>query len=104
MAMAADGRGRPRMAVEIAAVGRQRKLPGQLPRTSAEFRGDCRVAVAIAADGRGNCRGLLWVAMIGKTEFTTDRTAARAVATAVAFAVEMPWSVALAVETHGFPR
>ena len=45
---------------------------------------------------RGNCRGLPWVAMVGTTEFATERTAARA--------VEAPWAVALAVETRGFPR
>ena len=91
--------------MEIAAVGRPRKLPRQLPRNSADFRGDCRVAVAMAADGRGNyhpwqlprtsvrCHG-------GTTEFATDRTVVRAVATTVAFAAEVPW----AVETRGFPR
>ena len=62
--------------------------------------------MAMAADGRGrpwkllwfdvggndrvNCHGLPWVAMVGATEFATDRTAARAVATTVAFAVEAP--------------
>ena len=35
-----------------------------------DVRGNCR----------GNCRGLPWVAMLGTTEFATDRTAARAVA------------------------
>ena len=56
----------------------------------------------MAADGRGNrlcsfrgkcrghCRGLPWVAMVGTTEVATGRTAARAVATSVAFAVEVP--------------
>ena len=41
------------MAVEIAAVGRPRKLPWKLPWTSADFRGDCRVAI-------GNRRGWPW--------------------------------------------
>ena len=65
-----------------------------------------RIAVAMAAAGRGrpwkllwfdvrgnyrgNCRGLPWVVMVGTTEFATDRTAARAVDTTVAFAVEAP--------------
>ena len=93
VAMAADGRGWPRIVV-FAAVGRPRKLPWQLPWTSADFCGDCRVSVAMAADGRGNCRGncrgLPWVAMIGTTDFATDRTTARAVASSVAFAVEVP--------------
>ena len=90
------------MAVEIAAVGRPWKLPWKLPRSSAEFRGDCRVSVAMAADGRrnchgsvhgncgGSCRGLPWVVMVGTTECATVRTAAHAVATTVAFAVEVP--------------
>ena len=39
---------------------------------------------------RGNCRGLPWVAMVGTTEFATDRTAARVVATTVVFAVDAP--------------
>ena len=68
------------MAVEIASIERPRKLPWHLPRTSADFRGDCRVAVAMAADGRGNChgsfRGFPCVAMVGTTEFATGRTAA----------------------------
>ena len=66
-----------------------------------DFRGDCRVAVAMAMDGRGNChgsfrncrgncRGLAWVVMVGTMEFAKDRTAARDVATTVAFAVEVP--------------
>ena len=41
-------------------------------------------AVTFAAD----CRGLPW--MGGTREFTTDRTAVRAVDTTVAFAVEVP--------------
>ena len=89
------------MAVEIAAVGRPRKLPWQLPRTSADFRGDCRIAVAMCADGPGNCHGsfsvnchgncrvLPSVAVVGTTECATDRTAARAVATTEAFAMEV---------------
>ena len=39
-----NGRGRPRMAVEISSVGRPRKLPWQLPQNYAGFCGDCRVA------------------------------------------------------------
>ena len=78
------------MGVEIAAVGRPWKLPWQLPRASADFRGDCRVAVAVAADARGNCHELPWVAILATTECATDRTAARAVATTVAFAVKVP--------------
>ena len=66
----------PRMAGEISTQF-PRKLPWQLPRTSR-------------------------VAMVGTTEFATDRIAARAVATTVAFAVEMPRAVALALETRGF--
>ena len=80
------------MAVEIAAVG-----PAETAEeNSADFRGHCRDAVAMAADGRGsgncrvNCRGLSYVAMVGTTEFATDRTAARAIATTVVFAVEVP--------------
>ena len=65
-----------------------------------------RIAVAIAANGsgwpwkllrldvrencRGNCREVPWFSMVGTTEFATDRIAARAVATTVAFAVEVP--------------
>ena len=90
------------MAVEIAAVGRPWKLPWQLPRTFADFCGDCRVSVAMAAVGRGNCHdssrgnsrgnccGLPWVAMTGTTECATDRTTARAMAILVAFTVEVP--------------
>ena len=67
------------MAVEIASIERRRKLPWQWPRTSADFRGDCRVALAMAADCRGNCHGIFpgspWVAMVGTTEFSTERTA-----------------------------
>ena len=85
-------------------------------RNSADLRSDCSDAVEMAADGCGNyhisfcgncrhyCRGLSWVAMVGAAEFATDRTAVRAVATTVAFAVEVPWAVALVVETRGFPR
>lgn len=69
---------------------------------SADFLGDCYSAVPMAADGRGSCYGSFlenvrtigcgfpWVAMVGTTEFDRDRTVARAVATAVAFAVDMP--------------
>ena len=69
---------------------------------AADFRGSCRVSedcrgwpwkllwFDVRGNYRGNCRGLPWVAMVGTTEFTTDRTAARAVATTVAFAVEAP--------------
>ena len=70
------------MAVEIAAVGRPRKLPRQLPRISSDLRGDCRVAMAMAADGRGNCHGSFRGKCRGKT--------------AVAIAAEfrwLPWSV-----------
>ena len=45
---------------------------------AADFRGDCRVAVAMAAGGRGNrhgsFRGFPWGAMVGTTEFATERT------------------------------
>ena len=47
-----------------------------------DFRGSCRVS--------DDCRGWPWIAMVGTTEFATDRTAALAVATTVAFAVEAP--------------
>ena len=71
-----NGRGRSPMSVDIASVGRPPKLPWQLPRISVDFRGYCRVAVAMTADGRGNfrdnCRGLSRVAMVGTTEFATD--------------------------------
>ena len=92
--MDADGRG---WSWKLAAVGRPRKLPWQLPRTSADVRGDWPVAVTMAADSRrncndsfrgtrrGKCRGLPWVTMVGTTDCATDRTAARAVATTVAF-------------------
>ena len=36
------------------------ELPWHLPRTSADFRGERRVAVAMAADGHGNERGWPW--------------------------------------------
>ena len=42
--------------------------------------------------------------MVGTTEFATDRNTARAVATTVAFAVEVPRTVTRAVETRGFLR
>ena len=94
MAMAADGRGWP---WSFAAVGRPRELPWQLPRTSADFRGDCRDAQGrgnchgrFRENCRGDCRGLPWVAMVGSTDVATDRTAARAVATTMVFAVEVP--------------
>ena len=73
---------------------------------AADFRGNCCVSEGSRGNGRGwpwkllwfdvrgncrgNCRGLPWVAMVGTTEFATDRTAARAVATTVACAVEAP--------------
>ena len=116
-----NGRGRPRMVVEIAAVGRPRKLLWQLPRNSAECRGDCRLAVALAADGRGistavsycrgNCRGRPWVVMVGTTEFATDKTAARAVANNRSFcrgSAMSPWNLRISTvarsNTHGSPR
>ena len=42
--------------------------------------------------------------MVGTMEFAMDGTAVRAVATTVAFAVEMPSAVKRSVETRGFPR
>lgn len=68
----------------------------------ADFRGNCRVAVAMTADicgnyhgsfrrkFRGHCRVLPCVAMVGTTVFSTGRTAARAAATTVNFAVNVP--------------
>ena len=70
--------------------------------TAAKFRGYCRVAVAMIAGGRRNChssfrgncrgndRGLPSVAMIGTTDFATDRTVARAMVTTVVVTVEVP--------------
>ena len=54
----------------------------------------------------GNFRRLPWVAIVGTTEFSTDRTAARAVATTVTFAWKLnepwplPWKPA---NFHGSP-
>ena len=42
--------------------------------------------------------------MVGITTTATDRAAARAVDTTVAFTVKMSSAVALAVETRGIPR
>ena len=65
------------MAVEIASIGRPRKLPRQLPRTSVVI---AALSWQISADGRGNChgsfRGFQWVAIVGTMEFATGRTAA----------------------------
>ena len=47
-----------------------------------------RIAVAIVADGRGNCCGLASAEIA--VAIATDRTAARAVAATVTFAVESP--------------
>ena len=51
---------------------------------------------------------LLWVAMVGTTEIATDRTAARAMATTVALAVEAPCTMEsrgpCRGKTHGRPR
>ena len=87
VAMDADVRG-------IASIERPRKLPWQLPRTFADFRGDCRVAVAMAADGRGNCtavsaefRGL---PLLVRRSLPRKEPRLRAVATTVAFAAEVP--------------
>ena len=56
------------MAMETAAVGRSGKLPWQLPRTFAEFRGICRAS----DDFRGNGRGRPWmageVAVVGRPQ------------------------------------
>ena len=59
------------------------------------------IVTAVSAQ---NFRGLPSVAMVDTMEFATDRTAARAVATTVAVAVEVPWAMAHAVETREFPR
>ena len=72
-------------------------------KNSVSFR---RIAVSMAAEGRawpwkllqlavrencrGNCRGLLWVAMLSTTEVATDRTTACSLTTTVAFAVKGP--------------
>ena len=81
-----------------------------------DFRGKCLVSedyhgwpwkllwFDVRGNRRGNCRGLPWIAMVGTTEFATNRTAACAVATTVVFGVKAPWAVALAVETRGFSR
>ena len=81
---------------------------------AADFRADCRVAVAMTADVRGNChggtrshgesRGRPLFAMVGATDFATDTTAVSAIAPTAAFAAEVPRAVALFVETHGFPH
>ena len=75
---------------------------------AADFRADCRVAVAMTADVRGNChggtrgnyhgksRGRPLFAMVGATEFATDTTAVSAIAPTA----EVPRAVALFVETH----
>ena len=55
------GRGRPRVVVEIAAVGRPPKLPGQLPRTSVGchgwYNGVCRRQNCCRGHNRDICRG-----------------------------------------------
>ena len=60
----------------------------------------------MAADGRGDChgsfRGFSLIAVAGTTEFASERTALRAVATTVAFAVVVTSLVALAAKTRGF--
>ena len=92
MAMAGDGRGLPWNFLRLEIRVSPRKQPWKLPQNSADVRGDCRVAVAMTTDVgkfRGNCRELLWVAMFGTTEFATDRAAARAVDTPVAFTAEV---------------
>ena len=97
MAMTADSRGLPWNLLSLEVRGSPRKQPCKLLQTSADIRGDCRVAVAMAAyvrgnfhgsfrgNFRGNGRGLTWVGMVGTTEFATDRAAARAVDTTVVF-------------------
>ena len=118
--MTADGCGWPWNFLRLNVRGNCRRNCLGIRRTSvviaADFRGDCRVAMAMAADSCGNChgsfrgncrddgRGLPWVDMVGTTEFATGRTTARAVATTVAFSVEAPRAVALAVETRGLAR
>ena len=47
---------------------------------------------------------LPWVAMVGTTEVATDRTAARAMATTVAFAVEAPCTMESSGPCRGNPR
>ena len=47
---------------------------------------------------------LPWVAMVGTTEVATDRTAARAMATSVALAVEAPCTIESRGPCRGNPR
>ena len=74
MAITSDGRGGPWKLLRLDVRGKCRR------NCHDSFRGNCG----------GNCRGLPWIFMVVTTELTKDRTAARAVATTVAFAVERP--------------
>ena len=86
------------MVVEIPLAGRSRKMSWKLPHYFADFRCDCRVAVATAAEVRGNGNGSR-VAMVDTTEFATDRTAA----CAVAKPWHLPWSAMIRGTCRGNP-